>query len=315
MQKLSPHGKGRGWLILAGLATIIGLIAIASIVVTAVNAAGPSGTPTATTTSPVQGPGKGPGKGHGPKAALTVTGVSGQKITAKRRDGGTVTITTTSSTTYTRAGQSINASAITTGTNIHVRGTTNSDGSITATRVDIVLPGYHGVVTSVSDSSISVQDPKGNSTHTIKISSITSFIRAGQTVSLSAITKGETIGAAGSLNSDGSLNAQVVHIDLPHAGGQITKISGSTLTTQDHRGTHTVQINSSTSFINDQTQQKIALSDLKVGDNIHVEGTLNSDGSLAAQIVHLGPKPPTGTPSASATPPTGTPSQGTSSGS
>ncbi len=289
--------KSRGWIILAVLAAIIGLIGIGSIALTAANAAGVSGTPTpttTTTTNPGQGPGKGHGKGHGPKATLSVTNVSGQKITAKRQDGTTITITTTSSTIYRRAGQSASASVVTTGTTIHVRGTTNSDGSITATQIDIVLPSYHGTVTSVNGSSFTVQDRSGAS-RTINISSSTTFVRAGQTVSLSAITKGENVGAEGSLNSDGSLNAQDVHIDLPHVGGQITKISGSTITTQDRRGTHTIQLSSSTTYINDQTQQKIALSSLKVGDNIHAEGTLNSNGSVSALVVHLSPAKPAGT--------------------
>lgn len=297
--------KSKGWIILVVLAAIMAMIAIGSIVVTAANAAGPTGTPT-TTTTPGAEPGKGPGKGHGPKAVLTVTNVSGQEITAKRPDGTTVTITTTSSTIYTRAGQSVSTSAVVTGATIHVRGTTNGDGSITATQIDIVLPGYHGVVTSVSDTSIMVQDRRGTA-HTIKINASTVFVRAGQTVSLSAITKGEQVGAQGSLNSDGSLNAQVVHIDLPRAGGHITKISDTTITTQDKRGTHTIQINASTTYINDQTQQKIAVSSLKVGDNIHAEGTLNSDGSLTALVVHVGPAMPVRTQPATGTPtPTGT---------
>ncbi len=287
--------KSKSWIILAVLGAIIALVGIGSSVVPTAFAAGLTGTPTTKPSAP------GPGKGHGPKAVLTVTSVSGQKITAKRQDGSTVTITTTSSTTYTRAGQSVNANTVVTGTTLHVRGTTNSDGSITATQVDIVLPGYHGVVTSISNNSITLQDANGTS-HTIKITSSTSFLRAGQTVSLSAVTKGANVGAAGSLNSDGSLNAQVIHIDLPHAGGQITKLSSTTITTQDKRGTHTIQVNANTAFINDQTQQKIALSNLKVGDNIHAEGTLNSDNSLTALVVHLGPAKPAATQHASSTP-------------
>ena len=204
--------KTKGWLILAILGSVIGLIGISSLAIATANAAGPSSTPTTTTN-----PGKGPGKGHGPKATLSVTSVSGQKITAKQQDGTSVTITTTSSTIYMRAGQKVSASAVTTGTTIHVRGTKNSDGSITAVQIDVVLP---------------------------------------------------------------------------HLGGQITKISGSTLTVQDKGGVHTIQTSSSTTFINDQTHQKITLSTLKTGENIHAEGTTNSNGSLSAQVVHLArPKP------------------------
>lgn len=84
-------------------------------------------------------------------------------------------------------------------------------------------------------------------------------------------------------------------IDLPHVGGQIIKISGTTITTQDRKGTYTIQVSSSKVFVNDQTNSSISLSDLRVGENIHAEGTLNSDGSLAALLVHLAPQMPAGT--------------------
>jgi Domain of unknown function (DUF5666) len=74
---------------------------------------------------------------HGQCDALIVSSVNGNTIVAKAPDGGTVTIHTTASTQYTRAGQSVSASAITVGSRIHVTGTHNSDGSITATRIDI----------------------------------------------------------------------------------------------------------------------------------------------------------------------------------
>lgn len=69
--------------------------------------------------------------------ALTVSSVSGSTIVAKAADGSTVTIHTTASTTYTRDGQAATASAVTAGARIHVQGTHNSDGSITATAIDV----------------------------------------------------------------------------------------------------------------------------------------------------------------------------------
>jgi hypothetical protein len=68
---------------------------------------------------------------------FTVSSVSGQTITAKAANGTTVTIHTTANTKYTRAGQPASASAVTVGSRIHVMGTHNSDGSITATSIDI----------------------------------------------------------------------------------------------------------------------------------------------------------------------------------
>jgi Domain of unknown function (DUF5666) len=69
--------------------------------------------------------------------ALTVSSVNGNTIVAKSSNGNSVTIHTTANTQYTQAGKTVAASAITAGTRIHVTGTHNSDGSITATRIDI----------------------------------------------------------------------------------------------------------------------------------------------------------------------------------
>lgn len=77
------------------------------------------------------------GQGPGQCDALTVTSVSGQTIVATDRNGGRVTIHTTSATTYTRAGQPATASAVTVGSHIHAQGARNSDGSINATSIDV----------------------------------------------------------------------------------------------------------------------------------------------------------------------------------
>ncbi len=69
--------------------------------------------------------------------SLTVSSVSGNTIVAKMASGSSVTIHTTASTRYTQAGKTVAASAIKVGTRINVMGTHNSDGSITATSIDI----------------------------------------------------------------------------------------------------------------------------------------------------------------------------------
>lgn len=79
-------------------------------------------------------PGQG---GQGQCDAYTVASVSGNTITAKAADGSTLTIHTSSSTKYTKGGQSASASAVTAGSQIHVEGARNSDGSITATQIDV----------------------------------------------------------------------------------------------------------------------------------------------------------------------------------
>jgi hypothetical protein len=78
----------------------------------------------------------GPGA-NGQCVSLTVTSVSGNTIVAKSSNGASVTIHTTAGTRYTQAGKTVTASAITAGAHINVMGTHYSDGSITATSIDI----------------------------------------------------------------------------------------------------------------------------------------------------------------------------------
>lgn len=80
----------------------------------------------------------GPGaQGQGQCEAMTVSSVSGNTIVARTASGSTVTIHTTASTKYTQAVKTASASALKAGTSISVMGTHNSDGSITATSIDI----------------------------------------------------------------------------------------------------------------------------------------------------------------------------------
>jgi hypothetical protein len=78
----------------------------------------------------------GPGA-NGQCVSLTVTSVKGNTIMAKSSSGASVTIHTTASTRYTQAGKTVTSSAITAGSHISAMGTHNSDGSITATSIDI----------------------------------------------------------------------------------------------------------------------------------------------------------------------------------
>jgi hypothetical protein len=143
---LEAAPRRRRWLLpavlaLAFLLTLgVGVFMGASLLANAQAAAGePNGANFArfslANTSGAHGSG-GPG-GQGQCDAYTVASVSGNTITAKAADGSTLTIHTSSSTKYTKGGQSASASAVTAGSQIHVEGTRNSDGSITATQIDV----------------------------------------------------------------------------------------------------------------------------------------------------------------------------------
>jgi len=76
--------------------------------------------------------------------------------------------------------------------------------------------------------------------------------------------------------------------------GQILSISDNSITVKQQDGTtKIVVVSSTTAFANTQKAEK---TDLKTGDNVMVEGTTNSDGSVTASNVSINPqafRPPT----------------------
>ena len=136
----APHRSGRRWLLLGALALAFALTLGAGALLganylataQAASLAPPNAQPARTLLDA-----QGAQGAQGQCGVLTVSSISGQTITAKASNGSTVTIHTTTSTQYTRAGQPASASAVAAGAQIHVDGTHNSDGSITATRIDV----------------------------------------------------------------------------------------------------------------------------------------------------------------------------------
>ena len=68
---------------------------------------------------------------------LTITSVNGSTIVAHSSCSKSITVHTTASTQYVRAGRTVSVSAITVGTRVYVTGSHNHDGSITASRIVI----------------------------------------------------------------------------------------------------------------------------------------------------------------------------------
>ena len=154
--KIAPLRRERRWLLIGGLAfafmlalgvgvllgTSTGTTQAAALTTVnsnssqspAVTQGGDNSSQSLTFTQGAQPMANGP---QGQCETLTVSSVSGNTIVAKSSNGSSVTIHTMASTTYRQAGKTVTASAITAGTRIHVMGTHNSDGSITATSIDI----------------------------------------------------------------------------------------------------------------------------------------------------------------------------------
>jgi hypothetical protein len=231
-------------------------------------------------------------RGHvGFGRVLAVRGVSGNTITATGRDGQTVTVQVSMTTAYTEAGTSASLADIHPGSFIAVRGSVagTSATTINATSVTILLSREAGVVTNVAGDTITLTGFDGAS-HTVSVTSQTRYQKAGASAALSDVTTGTAIVAAGTLDSNGTLTAVRVMIRVPHVGGEVTAVNGSSYTVTARFGTtYTVNATSSTTYVNPDGTATSA-SAVKVGTYIAAQGTLSADGkTLTAQRILVRP--------------------------
>ena len=171
----------------------------------------------ATTYAGRGGGGKGKGHGHGPRGASgEVTAISGSTLTVLNRNDESVEVNVSDSTEiYLVASQSTGTlSDIQVGSNIHVRGTKNDDGSVDATKIKVAPAGdrAHGKVTAVDGSTITVEHRRDGTTTTIVTDGNTVFWLNGAAASLSDVVVDQSLAAYGQTQDDGSVLATVVII-------------------------------------------------------------------------------------------------------
>ena len=171
-----------------------------------------------------------PPKGGSPPAAVgTVTTVGTSSFTIKTKDGSTVTVDVSGSTTYRDRGVSSPTLAnVTVGETVAAFGTETSN-TVTATSVAIGAPGGPGdhggsppaavgTVTTVGTSSFTIKTKDG-STVTVDVSGSTTYRDRGvSSPTLANVTVGETVAAFGTETSN-TVTATSVAIGEPGGPG------------------------------------------------------------------------------------------------
>ena len=151
-----------------------------------------------------------------PTVAGTVASVSGSTVTVTTLDSSTAKVALTGSTTYTLGGQAATKDAVVAGVRIAARGTLGSDGTLTASSVEIQPATAAGTVKEKGSSSLTLTIRDG-STVVVKVTSSTTYEVDGVTTpTLADIKVGEVVMASGTKNADGSLTATAVR---SHAAG------------------------------------------------------------------------------------------------
>jgi hypothetical protein len=144
-------------------------------------------------------------------------------------------------------------------------------------------------ITAIDGSNVSLETEDGW-TRTITVTDSTTITKAGATIGIGDLAVGDHVRFAQQRGSDGTWTVTAIVVVLPTVVGEVTAVTGSTITvTQRGRTTATIHVGSGTIYrVNGVTG---SLSDIKVGSIVVAEGTQRSDGSLDAATVRGGDRP------------------------
>lgn len=138
--------------------------------------------------------------GHGPGGLVTKVNATSLTVSTVR---GSKTVQLNGSTTFYEGKQQVSASAIDVGEVVHIRLTDPQASSPVAAVVRVVPAHVGGWVTAIEGSTITLVDRAGF-TRIVSTGSTTAFTKDGASSSLAALTVGDFVHAAGSVDGDGT---------------------------------------------------------------------------------------------------------------
>lgn len=205
------------------------------------------------------------------------------------------TVTTTSTTTFSKAGEGATFADIVVGDPVEVEGVVQADGSVVATKVEIApaAPPTNTIVFVAK-----VQSNDGTSKLVagdipVTVTSSTLLVQANQTITLADIAVGDLVRVKGQLEAGPSVTANVIRKLTPRdvcarVFGPVTALAadGSSLTIGDT----VVAVDASTVYGGSGAPESLA--DLALGDLVIAEAARQSDGTLLAKAVNRLPLPP-----------------------
>lgn len=243
--------------------------------------------------------------GHG---AITITAISGSRISLKTEDGWTRTITVTADTTIRKGGQEIMLADLEVGDTIRFGQKRNDDGTYTITAIQVPTPKASGEVTAVSSNSLTLKRRNGE-TQTITLTGSTLYKVGKAEGSKSNVKVGSKVTIQGTTSGD-TFTALTVHIRPTIVAGEVTAKTSDSLTLKLRDGSSIVVHVSADTKYRVRGNKAAGIADIAVGDVAAASGISRSDGSLDATAVQKARKrgdrdksaDPSKAPAASTTP-------------
>jgi hypothetical protein len=185
------------------------------------------------------------------------------------------------STTYSEAGNSATLQDVHVGSHLLVCGSATDPNNIKASNVVIVLPQDQGVITAVNGAQLTVVGFDGSS-RLVTTDGSTKVDRVGNAAAVSDLTVGTAIVATGNLQSDHSLLALRVSIQLPSVVGKVTAVNGNSITIDDGNiegPAPTVVTSNSTVYGAKDSTSTASAASVMVGSYIVATGAESTDGT------------------------------------
>lgn len=140
-------------------------------------------------------------------------------------------------------------------------------------------------ITAIAGSNVSLKTADGW-TRTVAIPSDATLMKGTATIAITDLKVGDEVRFRQEVQTDGSFKVTELHVVLPHLGGSVTAVTGSSITVTQRDGTSaTIKVSPTTTYQIGKTDGK-AIGDIKVGMMAGAVGTLNADGTLSATAVH-----------------------------
>ena len=219
---------------------------------------------------------------------IKVTTVNGSTILGTELGGtSAITVTVGVTTTYTEAGQSVTLADVHPGSDVAVCGTPGDGNTIQATSVTILLPQVQGVVTAVNGATFTVTGVDGSS-HLVSTNASTVVKQLDATAAVSNLAIGTAVLATGNYQSDHSLLALSIDIQLPSVVGTVTAVDGNSITVDSSEiGGQLTTIMTSTQTVYNakgETAAATTSNSVKVGSYVIATGTESTDGTTLSAL-------------------------------
>jgi hypothetical protein len=224
------------------------------------------------------------------KLGGVVTAVTSTSVTVTGHNGTSSTYTITSGTTFSEGGATVTATDLVVGSHVDIQ--VSSTALTTATSINIKAEASRpvtlgGLVTAVTPTSVTVTGGNGTSS-TFVITTTTTFTEGSTTVTAADLVVGDRVGIE--VTSTNATTATSISIALARVSGQVTAVSGDTITITDHKDvTSTILVGTTTTY--SKGGAAAALTDVTVGTTISAQGTIGATPTtLDATSVNIGSK-------------------------